>query len=76
MLLVSYSFHSFLSHFCLFLHMFLTLVEWPSDVDIDDGTICMTSPAVMAMKSFDFKMFHTLVEGPCDVDNLTISPHD
>jgi hypothetical protein len=48
----------------------------PSDVDIDDGTICMTSPVIMVMKSFDNKMFHTLVEEPCDVDNLTISRHD
>jgi hypothetical protein len=36
-------------------------------VDIDEGTICMTSPAVMAMTSFDYKMFYALVEGPCDV---------
>ena len=43
--------------------MFLTFVEWPSDVDIDDGTICMMSPVVMAMKSFDYKMPRTLVEG-------------
>ena len=37
--------------------MFLTLVEWPSDVDIDDGTICMTSPVVMVMNSLIMKCF-------------------
>ena len=45
-------------------------------MDIDDGTICMMSPVVMAMKSFDYKMPRTLVEGPCGVDNLTIPRHD
>ena len=45
-------------------------------MDIDDGTICMASPAVMAKKSFDYTMFRTLVEEPCDVDSLTISRHD